>query len=96
MFEIRIDTRKFPVVINDAVLRFRSVTLTRTQRRDKDLKELIAANLGGLSTSELLAYLVETSVHTNVLLFQPYFRQAMNISERTIDEEMLLSLVNAT
>ena len=41
LFEIRIDTRKFPVVINDAVLRFRSVTLSRTQRRDKNLKELI-------------------------------------------------------
>jgi uncharacterized protein YbgA (DUF1722 family) len=68
--------------------------LSRTQRRDKDPKDL-KQQVGEMSMSELLAYQLETSTHTNILLFQPYFRQAMNISERTIDEEMLKSLINA-
>lgn len=48
-----------------------------------------------MTANELQAYQLETNVHTNVLVFQAYFRQAMNISERTIDEELLKSLINS-
>jgi hypothetical protein len=94
LFEIRIDVNKFPIVTNNATIRLRSVTLSRNQRRDKDRKEIMAQNLMGLSPAELFAYQVETNTHTNVLLFQPYFKQALDISERTVDEELIKLLIN--
>lgn len=75
LFEMtRVDTRKFPVIANEAVLRLRSLTLSRTQRRDTDIKTLIEESKSDMTASELSAFQLETNVHTNVLLFQPYFR----------------------
>lgn len=55
----------------------------------------LKAQKSDLSMSEMLAYQLETNTHTNILLFQPYFKQAMNISERTIDELILMSIINS-
>lgn len=75
LFEMtRVDTRKFPVIANEAVLRLRSLTLSRTQRRDTDIKTLIEESKSDMTASELSAFQLETNLHTNVLLFQPYFR----------------------
>jgi hypothetical protein len=68
LFEIRLDTNKFSNVGPEAVLRFRAVILARMQRRDKDLAELKQTSTE-LSMSELLAYQLETTTHSNVLLF---------------------------
>ena len=39
---------------------------------------------------------IETTAYSNILLIQPHFKQAIVLSERVVDENVLKSLIDAT
>lgn len=77
---MRVNTQKFPVIHQNAVIRLRSVSVA----------PLRAASSG------VDAIVLEDSMFTNILQFQSYSKQAKVISERWIDEDLLRSLVAQT
>ena len=80
LYEMRVNTQKFPVIHQNAVIRLRSVTIA----------PLRAANSG------IDAIALEDGIFTNILQFQSYSKQAKVISERWIDEDLLSSLISQT
>ena len=79
---MRVNMQRFPSVAENTVIRLRSVTL-----KERGMETEVTG---------LDAIGVEDSQYTNILAFQPNFKQAMVISERTIDEELLRTLTGQT
>ena len=79
---MRVNTQKFPVIHENAVIRLRSVT--------------VAPHRPGGASSGVDAINLEDGMFTNILLFQSHSKQAKVISERWIDEDLLRSLVDQT
>ena len=80
LYEMRVNTQKFPIIHVNAVIRLRSVTVAPPKA----------------ASSGIDAIVLEDGMFTNILLFQSYSKQAKVISERWIDEDLLRSLISQT